>query len=52
MTGVSRVHIIIEAVAKQDIRDIRDYYSDKGENTSADFRAELMRIFDFFTGYP
>ncbi len=31
---VNQVPIVIEPAAKLDIRSARDYYSDKGENTS------------------
>ena len=40
------VRVVDEPAAKQDIRDARDYYMDKGENTSIDFRDELIRTFD------
>lgn len=44
--------VVIEQVAKQDIRIVRDYYADKGQNTSNDFRDELDRAFNFFARYP
>jgi plasmid stabilization system protein ParE len=43
---VNRVPIVIEPAAKLDIRSARDYYSDKGENTSERFRDELTQVFD------
>lgn len=44
--------VVIEQDAKQDIRNARDYYADKGENTSSDFRDELSLTFDFFARHP
>lgn len=40
---MNTVRIVIEPAAKQDIREARDYYADKGENTAIDFRDELNR---------
>ncbi len=49
---VNRVPIVIEPAAKLDIRSARDYYSDKGENTSERFRDELTQVFDFLSRHP
>jgi len=46
---VNRVPIVIEPEAKSDIRVARDYYSDKGENTSERFRDELNQVHDLLT---
>ena len=43
---VNRVPIVIEQAAKSDIRSAREYYSDRGENTSERFRDELAQVFD------
>ncbi len=44
--------IIIEPLAKQDIRAARSYYSDKGEDTSHRFRDELIRVLDLLSRHP
>ena len=44
--------VVVEPEANQDIRDARDYYADKGEQVTADFRDELIRTLDFFARYP
>ena len=49
---VNRVPIVIEPTAKSDIRSARDYYSDKGENTSERFRDELIQVFDLLSRHP
>lgn len=49
---MSTIRVVIEPAAKQDIREARDYYADKGENTASDFRDELNRAFDLFGRYP
>ena len=49
---VNRVPIVIEPTAKSDIRNARDYYSDKGENTSERFRDELTQVFDLLSRHP
>lgn len=49
---VNRVPIAIEPTAKSDIRSARDYYSDKGENTSERFRDELTQVFDLLSRHP
>ena len=49
---MSVARIVVEPDAKQDIRDARDYYADKGERVASDFRDELIRTFDFFGQYP
>jgi plasmid stabilization system protein ParE len=49
---VNRVRIVIEPEAKSDIRAARDYYSDKGKNTSERFRDELTRVFDLLSCHP
>ena len=49
---VSQVPIVIEPTAKSDIRNARDYYSDKGENTSERFRDELTQVFDLLSRHP
>ena len=49
---MNTIHVIVEQDAKQDIRDARDYYVDKGKNTSTDFRDELIQTFDLFARYP
>jgi plasmid stabilization system protein ParE len=46
---VNRVPIVIEPEAKSDIRVARDYYSDKGENTSERFRDELNQVLDLLS---
>jgi len=46
---VNRVPIVIEPAAKSDIRSARDYYSDRGENTSERFRDELAQVFDLLS---
>lgn len=43
---VNTIRVIVEQDAKQDIREARDYYADKGENTSTDFRDEVVGTFD------
>lgn len=50
LVTVARVYV--EPAAKQDIREARDYYADKGETKSTDFRDELIRTFDFFARHP
>jgi len=49
---VNRVPIVIEPAAKSDIRGARDYYSDKGENTSERFRDELTQVLDLLSRHP
>jgi plasmid stabilization system protein ParE len=49
---VNPVAIVIEPAAKLDIRSARDYYSDKGENTSERFRDELTQVFDLLSRHP
>ena len=49
---VKRVQIVIGPTAKSDIRSARDYYSDKGENTSERFRDELTQVFDLLSRHP
>ncbi len=49
---MNRVTIVIEPEAKSDIRAARDYYSDKGDNTSERFRDELTQVFDLLSRYP
>ena len=49
---MNTARVIVEQDAKQDIRDARDYYADKGKNTSTDFRDELIRTFDLFARHP
>jgi plasmid stabilization system protein ParE len=49
---VNRVPIIIEPAAKSDIRAARDYYSDRGQNTSERFRDELIQAFDLLSRHP
>jgi plasmid stabilization system protein ParE len=49
---VNRVPIVIEPAPKSDIRSARDYYSDRGENTSERFRDELILVFDLLSRYP
>ena len=49
---VNRVPIVIEPAAKSDIRSARDYYSDKGENTSERFRDELTQVLDLLSRHP
>ncbi|MFG0255352.1 MAG: type II toxin-antitoxin system RelE/ParE family toxin [Rhodopirellula sp. JB053] len=49
---MSVARVVVEPGAKQDIRNARDYYSDKGEALSDDFRDELTRIFDLLAQYP
>lgn len=46
------VPIVIESEAKSDIRAARDYYSDKGDNTSERFREELTQAFDLLSRHP
>ncbi|MCE2815478.1 MAG: type II toxin-antitoxin system RelE/ParE family toxin [Planctomycetaceae bacterium] len=49
---MNRVSIVIEPAAKLDIRSARDFYSDKGENTSERFRDELTQVFDLLSRHP
>jgi plasmid stabilization system protein ParE len=49
---VNVVRVIIEPGAKQDIRAARNYYADKGENTSENFREELNLTFELFSRHP
>jgi plasmid stabilization system protein ParE len=49
---VNRVPIVIEPEAKSDIRAARDYYSDKGDQTSERFRAELTQVLDLLSRHP
>lgn len=49
---VNRVRVVIEPAAKSDIRNARDYYSDKGENSSERFRDELTQVFDLLSRHP
>ena len=44
--------IVIEPEAKSDIRAARDYYSDKGDQTSDRFRDELTQIFELLSRHP
>ena len=49
---MSITKVIIEPAAKQDIRDARDYYADKGESTANSFRDELIWSFDLLARFP
>ncbi len=49
---MNRVPIVIELEAKSDIRAARDYYSDKGDQTSDRFRDELTQIFELLSRHP
>ena len=49
---MNRVPIVIEPEAKSDIRAARDYYSDKGDQTSDRFRDELTQIFELLSLHP
>ena len=49
---MSTARVLIEPAAKEDIREARDYYADKGENTSMHFRDELVRAFDLISRHP
>ncbi len=49
---MNRARIVIESAAKSDIRAARDYYFDKGEQTSERFRDELTQVFDLFSRHP
>jgi len=49
---VNRARIVIESAAKSDIRAARDYYFDKGEQTSERFRDELTQVFDLLSRHP
>lgn len=49
---MNRVPIVIEPEAKSDIRAARDYYSDKGDQTSDRFRDELTQIFELLSRHP
>jgi plasmid stabilization system protein ParE len=49
---VNRVPVVIEPEAKSDIRAARDYYFDKGDNTSERFRDELTQVFDLLSRHP
>ncbi|MCF7961307.1 MAG: type II toxin-antitoxin system RelE/ParE family toxin [Pirellula sp.] len=49
---MNRVPIVIEPEAKSDIRLARDYYSDKGDQTSDRFRDELTQIFELLSRHP
>ena len=49
---MSKVPVIIEPAAKQDIRAARDYYTDKSAKICDDFCGELVRIFDLISRHP
>lgn len=49
---MNRARIVIESAAKSDIRAARDYYFDKGEQTSERFRDELTQVFDLLSRHP
>lgn len=49
---MNRVPIVIEPEAKSDIRVARDYYSDKGDQTSERFRDELTQVLDLLSRHP
>jgi plasmid stabilization system protein ParE len=49
---VSQTKVIIEADAKQDSREARDFFADKGKHTTDDFLNELNRAFDLFSLFP
>ncbi len=49
---MNRVPVVIEPEAKSDIRAARDYYFDKGDNTSERFRDELTQVFDLLSRHP
>lgn len=49
---MNRVPIVIEPEAKSDIRAARDYYFDKGDQTSDRFRDELTQIFELLSRHP
>jgi plasmid stabilization system protein ParE len=49
---VSVARIVVEPLAKQDIREARDWYSEKGQVLSELFRDELIAVFDFIAREP
>jgi plasmid stabilization system protein ParE len=49
---VSVARIFVEPLAKQDIREARDWYSEKGQGLSELFRDELIAVFDFIARQP
>jgi plasmid stabilization system protein ParE len=49
---VSVARIVIEPLAKQDIREARDWYSEKAQGLSELFRDELIATFDFIAREP
>jgi len=49
---VKRVAVVIEPEAKADIRAARDYYLDKGYQTSERFRDELIHALDLLSQHP
>ena len=49
---MSVARVVVEPDAKQDIRNARDYYSEKSEALSADFKDELIKTFDLFSRHP
>ena len=49
---MTAARVFVEPVAKRDIAEAYDYYQDKGETTSTDFRDELLRAFDLFAQHP
>ena len=49
---MNRIPIVIETEAKSDIRAARDYYFDKGDQTSDRFRDELTQIFELLSRHP
>ena len=49
---MSVARIVVEPLAKQDIREARDWYSEKGQGLSELFRDELIAVFDFIAREP
>lgn len=49
---MSRFRIVIEPLAKADIRAARDYYLDKGENSVQRFKDDLTQVLDFLARHP
>lgn len=49
---MSFAKVVIEPLARQDIREARDWYARKGEHLSVEFRNELVRNFDFISRVP
>ena len=49
---MSVARIVVEPFAKQDIREARDWYSEKWQGLCELFRNELIVVFDFIAREP